>query len=262
MVIGLLQGGSVWENRQRGGVGPKRLSVLEKLKRKMCTKSNKDSLQDSEEPTKMHLRNNKRASKVTRKVELGWINNKKQVRKRNGGGTRYLDIYKTATKKDLLSHAKRLFFPNEKSRNRKWEEFSHDIVDFQEAYRDESISVGELYETHKLGVLRLYLFTEHPTNREDMFTEMAEGADEQTDADEQQKNTAENVEQLTQKTLDSEQQTHTVEDDGQSTNNMSAFVSTAVEIIDLTSLYNTSEVIFGPMQGGPFLGVFDDTVPF
>ena len=113
-----------------------------------------------------------------------------------------------------------------------------------------------------MSPLRLYLFTEQLTNREDLFTEMAEGADKQTDADQQQKNTAENVEQLTQKTIDSEQQTHNVEDDGQSTNNMSGFVSTAVEIIDLTALCNTSEVIFGPMQGGQFLGVFDDTVPF
>ena len=195
---------------------------------------------------------------MTRKIKLGWIHDKRQVKKRNGEGTSILNI----SKKDILSHATRLFFPNVKSRNGKWEEFSHDIVDFQEAYLDDSISVGELYETHKLGVLRLYLFTEHPTNTEEMFTEMAEGADKQTDADKQQKNTAENVEQLAQKTLYSEQQTHTLEDDGQSTNNMSAFVSTAIEIIDLTSLCNTSEVSFGPMQGGPFFCVFDDTVPF
>ncbi|XP_053288829.1 uncharacterized protein LOC128449596 [Pleuronectes platessa] len=250
------------EKKTTGGVDSKRLSMFEKLKRKMYTKSNKDRHQDSEEEhSNMHLRNNRRASKMTRKIEIGWINDKRQVRKRNGGGTRLLDISKTATKKDILSHAKGLFFPNEKSIHGMWEEFSHDIVDFQEANLEDSISVRELYEAQKFGVLRFYLFTEHLTNREDI-TEMGEGADKQTDADKQQKKTAENVEQLTQKTPDSKQQSHTVEEDGQSTNKMSALVSTASEIIDLTSLYNTSEVIFGTMQGDAFLGVFDDTVPF
>jgi len=39
-----------------------------------------------------------------------------------------------------------------------------------------------------------------------------------------------------------------------------AFVSTAVEVVDLTSLCDTSEVIFGPLQGGPFLEDLDDTI--
>ncbi|XP_053303389.1 uncharacterized protein LOC128462122 [Pleuronectes platessa] len=210
------------EKKTTGGVDSKRLSMFEKLKSKMYTKSNKDRHQDSEEEhSNMHLRNNRRASKMTRKIEIGWINDKRQVRKRNGGGTRLLDISKTATKKDILSHAKGLFFPNEKSIHGIWEEFSHDIVDFQEANLEDSISVRELYEAQKFGVLRFYLFTEHLTNREDI-TEMGEGADKQTDEDKQQKKTAENVEQLRQKTPDSKQQSHTVEEDGQSTNKMSA----------------------------------------
>lgn len=183
------------EKQRRGGDDLKRISLFEKLRRKMGTTSNKDKGQDSEEehsmqPTKMCLRNNKRALKLTRKIELGWIHDKRQVRKRCGGGTRVLNISKTATKTEILSHAKKLFFPNEKSRKGKWEEFSHDIVDFQEAYLDEGVSVGELYETHKLGTLRFYLFTERLTNGDEVFTEMAEGADKQTDtasSDEQQK---------------------------------------------------------------------------
>lgn len=86
-----------------------------------------------------------------------------------------------------------------------------------------------------------------------MFPEKTEGTDEQTDAarlNERQKNATEDNEQVTQKTHDSEQQTHTVE----------AFVSTAVEIVDLTSLCDQSEVIFGPLQGGPFSEDLDDTI--
>ncbi|XP_047659720.1 uncharacterized protein LOC125139512 [Tachysurus fulvidraco] len=233
------------EKQRKGGDDLKRQSLFEKLRRKLGTlTSNKDTDQDFEEelsmqPTKIHLRNNKRAVKMTRKIELGWIHDKKQVRKRNGGGTRVLDISKKATKTEILSQAKKLFFPNDKSRKGKWEEFSHNIVDFQEAYLDEGVSVGELYETHQLGILRFYLFTEHQTNEDEVFTEMTKGTDEQTDAarqNERQKNATEDNEQLTQKTHDSEQQTHTVED----------VVSTAVEIVDLTSLCDTSEVIFLP----------------
>ncbi|XP_049424839.1 uncharacterized protein LOC125884090 [Epinephelus fuscoguttatus] len=46
-----------------------------------------------------------------------------------------------------------------------------------------------------------------------------------------------------------------VEDDEQSTATMSAVVS-----VDLTSLCDTSEVIIGPLPGGPFLGDLDDTL--
>ncbi|XP_042609688.1 uncharacterized protein LOC122142538 [Cyprinus carpio] len=211
------------EKQRKGGDDLKRLSLFEKLRRKMGTlTSNKDTDQDFEEehsmqPTKIHLRNNKRAVKMTRKIELGWIHDKKQVRKRNGGGTRVLDISKKATKTEILSQAKKLFFPNEKSRKGKWEEFSHNIVDFQEAYLDEDVSVGELYETHKLGILRFYVVQSNLTNGDEVFPEMTEGTDEQTDAarlNERQKNATEDNEQ----------------------------------------------VIFGPLQGGPFSEDLDDTI--
>lgn len=64
------------EKQRKGGDDLKRLSLFEKLRRKMGTlTSNKDTDQDFEEehsmqPTKIHLRNNKRAVKMTRKIEL------------------------------------------------------------------------------------------------------------------------------------------------------------------------------------------------
>lgn len=111
---------------------------------------NKDSDQGFEgesrvQPTNMRLRSNKRAWKTTRKMELGWIHDNRQVRKRRGGGTGVLDINKSATKTEILSQAKKLFLPNEKSTMGKWEEFSHNIVNFQEAQVDEDVSVGKYY---------------------------------------------------------------------------------------------------------------------
>lgn len=39
---------------------------------------------------RVYLKSNKLAEKPTRKVEIGWIHNGKQVRKRNGGGQELL----------------------------------------------------------------------------------------------------------------------------------------------------------------------------
>ena len=124
--------------------------------------------------------------------------------------------------------------------------------------------MGDYYETHKLGLLRFYLFTKTLTSGDDP----EEGAAVQTDEQHenitesgQQKHTMEEVKQLTQKRHNSENQIHTVEDDALSTATMSAVISTAaVQIIDLTSLCNTSEVIFGLLTGGPFFCDLVDTL--
>ncbi|XP_061610704.1 uncharacterized protein LOC133468616 isoform X2 [Phyllopteryx taeniolatus] len=251
------------EKQRRGGDDTKRLSLFQKLSKKMGTMGNKvcdhgfeGERENTVKPTNVYLKNNKRAWKTTRKIELGWIHNNKQVRKRSGGGTRVLDINKNATKTEILSQAKQLFFPNEKSTMGKWEEFSHDIVNFQEAQVDEDVSVRECYDTHKLALLRFYLFTKTLAGGDDQ----EEGADIPTDEQHenstecgQKKQTMEKVEQLTWKRHSSEiSQIHTTEDDELST--------AAVQIIDLTSLCNTSEVSFGPLTGGPFLGDLDDTL--
>lgn len=78
--------------------------------------------------TNMHPRSNRRAWKTTRKIELGWIHDNRHVRKRSGGGTRVLDVRKSATKTDILSLAKKLFFPNDNSTMGKWEEFTHELT--------------------------------------------------------------------------------------------------------------------------------------
>lgn len=87
----------------------------------------------------------KNAIKAERKIELGWIHKGKQVRKRSGGGTRVLNVSKSSTKKDPMSHAKELFFPHGESTKRKWEDFIHNVYDFKESELDESTTVGDLY---------------------------------------------------------------------------------------------------------------------
>ena len=49
-----------------------------------------------------HLEGNKNAAKSSRKLELAWIHEGRQVRKKNGGGTWSVEFDKTATKLDIL----------------------------------------------------------------------------------------------------------------------------------------------------------------
>lgn len=134
-------------------------------------------------------------------------------------------------------------------------EFSHDIVNFQEAQVDEDVSVGEYYETHKLGLF--YLFTKTLAN----VVDPKEGADMQTGDKAAEsghnKHTMEEVEQLTSTRDNTGNQINTVAGEDQRTAIISVVSTAAGQIIDLTSLSNTSEVIFGALTSGPLFGDLD-----
>lgn len=75
--------------------------MFEKLQKKVTAAGNHVEESD-QEPGPSSLR----------KIELGWIHEGKQVRKRSGEGTRVFNISIDSTTKDLISHAKELFFPH------------------------------------------------------------------------------------------------------------------------------------------------------
>ncbi|XP_028299015.1 uncharacterized protein LOC114461247 isoform X2 [Gouania willdenowi] len=152
-----------------------RPSLLQKLKRKWPKASYRDNndymmMMKPSDQRRFHLLNNTCASKMTRKIELGWIHEKKQVRKRRGGGTMRLDLSKAATKTDILAHAQNLFFPNMASSKGTWDQFCHDIVDFQETPLMDGVTVGELYDSHRGGMLRFYLMTESLSEGDHVFS--------------------------------------------------------------------------------------------
>ena len=108
---------------------------------------------------KNHLDGNKNAAKATRKLELGWIHEGKQVRKKNGGGTRNLEFPKTATKAQILEKCTELFFPNGSAKGLHFKDLAYEILDFKETPFPDDTTVGELYDELKMGILRFYLST-------------------------------------------------------------------------------------------------------
>ncbi|XP_069045208.1 uncharacterized protein [Lepisosteus oculatus] len=100
-----------------------------------------------------------------RKVELGWMLYDEgkggfiQVRTKKGGGTRKLSVSKDWKKKDLITEAIRLFFPDGKNAHGNISEFEVDLTNYQEVSLDEDSTVGALYEASKLTIMRFYLST-------------------------------------------------------------------------------------------------------
>ncbi|XP_035984919.1 uncharacterized protein LOC110367624 [Fundulus heteroclitus] len=216
-------------------------SLLEKLKRKMGLDGSDDTNLDEAETSNpkrktQHGKSNKWAEKKTRKIELGWIHEGKQVRKRRGGGTRTLDVPKGSKKSDLINYSKELFFPNGKCRFGHFETFSHDILDFQEeAVLDENITVGELYSVLRLGMLRFYLCT-----KSQISLDVEECGEEKSDES--------NLEMAD--ILKDDQVTETID------------IQSSDFELDTDALSDTSEVTFGPVHGDPISGQLDDTLIF
>ncbi|XP_061621361.1 uncharacterized protein LOC133473909 [Phyllopteryx taeniolatus] len=195
---------------------------------------NEDNESDHEETTtakrkRTYTKNNKWAEKLTRKVELGWIREGKQIRKRKGWGTRTLGVSKESKKADMLQYAKDIFFPNGKSRFGRCEAFSCDILDYQEeAVLDEDITIGDLYKVRRMGVLQFYLCT----NR--LVDSVAESSDANIDL----------------------QLRDTHEDDLQTI----VIQSADLKELDAHVISDTSEVMIGPFLGEPMASQLDDSL--
>ncbi|XP_063767224.1 uncharacterized protein LOC134883048 [Eleginops maclovinus] len=204
-------------------------SMLEKLKRKMgiAVSDENNNQETSTKRQKIHYATcNKFAERKTRKVELGWIHEGKQVRKRKGGGTRTLDVPKESKKTDILQYAKDIFFPNGKNKLGKFETFSHDIVDYQEeAIFDDAITVGELYSVLRMGVLRFYLCTKVPKDKD-----AEECVGEESKMNQQMQNSMHEEDEL------------------------------PLQTVDIEAFLDTSEVMIGPFLGEPMAGQLDDTL--
>ncbi|OWF35846.1 hypothetical protein KP79_PYT23047 [Mizuhopecten yessoensis] len=108
-----------------------------------------------------HLPGNTNAKKNTRKIELGLLNLDnnvfKQVRTKNGGGTRKIDVDKSMKKGELIDLATSLFFPNGKSKLGSVDDFHFDLRDFSEEVWNANETIGELYQKTGMPLLRFSL---------------------------------------------------------------------------------------------------------
>ncbi|KAL0161727.1 hypothetical protein M9458_045452 [Cirrhinus mrigala] len=139
----------------------RKLGLFEKLKEKM--KLRKEANGDEQEPQTSNKKASCKAKSCKRNIEIGWIHNEngviKQVRARQGGGTRKLQINTEARHDDILKEGKALFFQNGNSTKGQESDFEFEVWDFKQNPLPIDVSVGMIYNTVKLPILRFYIAT-------------------------------------------------------------------------------------------------------
>ncbi|XP_063049653.1 uncharacterized protein LOC134444147, partial [Engraulis encrasicolus] len=109
----------------------------------------------------MARKDNKNAEKQVRKIEIGWLHYNKshytQVRTRFGGGTRCTTVNKETTVQQVMETAKQLFFPDGLSNKGPEEDFDFEMRDFKRNLIPLEDTVGTMYESTKLRLLRFYI---------------------------------------------------------------------------------------------------------
>lgn len=147
----------------------RKLGLMDIIKRKIEKKRNKkrkkspsSSSSGEDNKSSTNLNNNLNKEIKTRQVCIGWICSingaaNTQVRLKQGGGTRYLSVAKTAKREDLLEAGKTLFFQNGTSPKGTISDFNFDIWDFQQNPVSSEVTVGEMFQLSGLSRLRFYL---------------------------------------------------------------------------------------------------------
>lgn len=158
-------------------------SLIKKWKRKtkaaMKLKTDKSdsttgSDNDDGQPDRRRIKlvGNQNASKIERKIELGWFDydfksmEYHQVKTLiKGGGTRGVSALKTWKPKDILEHGKKIFFPKGVSKRGKLSDFTFELRDFSAQAIPNESTVGDMYESTDVKMLRYYIFTKRKADQ-------------------------------------------------------------------------------------------------
>ena len=109
--------------------------LFEKLRQKL--KLRKETHSGEEEPETSH-KTRGRAKKATRNIEIGWIHTEnqvpKQVRAKQGGGTRKIAMDIQAGYDKIMKQGKALFFPEGTSSKGQESDFEFDVWDFKKKF--------------------------------------------------------------------------------------------------------------------------------
>ncbi|KAL0164198.1 hypothetical protein M9458_039951, partial [Cirrhinus mrigala] len=148
--------------RSQNPASKRKLGLFERLREKMKLRKQSTTEPQSEEtPETSKPKSRSKARK--RQIEIGWIHadNKetKQVRTKQGGGTRKLAMNINAGYNEILKEGKELFFPDGTSSKGDECEFLFEVWDFRQNVLPADVSVGKIFEAVKLPNLRFYIAT-------------------------------------------------------------------------------------------------------
>lgn len=147
--------------KSRHPVSKRKQGLLERLREKMKART-ESSTESSSPPTTRASQTKKQ--KPTQNVEIGWIHNDgnviKQVRAKQGGGTRKIKMATEAGLKEILLEGKNFFFLMEYLQGPECD-FEFQVWDFKQNLltADTCQSIGSMYETARLTMLRFYIAT-------------------------------------------------------------------------------------------------------
>ena len=194
-------------------------SLLENLKKRLDRKRHGEDIDTS--TSKRHLVGNKHAKKELKRVELGWmhfganLNSYKQVRGVSGGGTRHIKIDANLSIRDILEVGKEFFFPGGLSKKGSAENFSFCLWSYNKSsFKDDSLTIRELYKTTKLKMIRLYVCSkpidnkDHDKDKEVKHTQDKDQAKRKSAPDEGQGQEKPNEDQGHEKDKDNDQDTN------------------------------------------------------
>ncbi|XP_038147514.1 uncharacterized protein LOC119787622 [Cyprinodon tularosa] len=142
--------------------------LLQRLREKMKNREGNSTENTSHERTRQTKK-----QKATRNVEIGWIHSDgkvtKQVRAKQGGGTRKIQMSADAGLNDILREGKKLFFPGGISPKGPETDFEFEVWDFKQNHLTEDTcqSIGTMYEAARLTMLRFYISTKLKDPEED-----------------------------------------------------------------------------------------------
>lgn len=99
------------------------------------------------------------------------------------GGTRKLQINPEARYDDILKEGKALFFPNGNSTKGEEADFEFDVWDFKQNPLPKDVSVGMIYNTVKLPILRFYVATRPKMSLTEESSDESDQASDISDSD-------------------------------------------------------------------------------
>lgn len=139
----------------------RKYGLFEKLREKLKLRKENHS---GEKVPETSNKTRSRAKQSTRKIEIGWIHTgnelTKQVRAKQGGGTRKVTINIQAGFDEILKQGKALFFPEGESSKGHKSDFEFEVWDFKKNPLPKDVSIEKIYNTVKLPISRFYIATQ------------------------------------------------------------------------------------------------------